>query len=298
MLQTKTRHRPKLEAFCVARKFGMSPTPDVNTLLEVAIDAARAGGQHALRNRARSGEVHQSLPYDVKLQLDLECQARVGDIIRERFPKHAILGEEDASAVAALSGHGGPHSETAAGMPQWIVDPIDGTVNFFHGLPFWCCSVAVQIAGRSVAGVVYAPEIDEIYTATAEGDALLNGARIHVSSTAPLSAAMLLTGLSRKDGPDAAHPDLIERLARATQKIRVLGSAALDMCRVARGHAESYWEPAIYIWDMAAAGLIVERAGGTTEILARDGHRVNFMATNGHVHAALRDLLPSRAKDF
>lgn len=261
--------------------------------LEVAIAAAQAGGHHALLNRHRCHEVHQAFRHDVKLQLDLECQARVIEVIRAQFPNHAILGEEDEAAVAGMLAARQPApTQIPAENIQWVVDPIDGTVNYYHGLPMWCCSVAMQVDGASVAGAVYAPEIDELYTATVDGPALLNGSPIHVSDERELSGAILLTGLSQKEGADYVSPAMVERLGHSVQKIRVLGSAALDMCRVARGHAEAYWEPAIYVWDMAAAGLIVERAGGRVSVLNRQALRVSFMATNGHVHPALRALLP------
>lgn len=262
--------------------------------LELAILAARAGGQHARLNRHRSSDVHKAFAHDIKLQLDLECQARVVDTIQRHAPTHAILAEEDEGDVAALPGGPARASARAADAPLWIVDPIDGTVNYFHGLPMWCCSVAVQQGGRTLAGAVYAPDLGELYTATADGPALLNGEPLRTSETATLEDAIFLTGLSQKNESDAVPATLVERLAQSVQKIRVLGAAALDICRVARGHADAYWEPAIHLWDMAAAGLIAERAGARTTVLSRRGTRVSFVATNAHIHDAVTQLLTAR----
>lgn len=266
--------------------------------LATAVEAARAAGCHAREQRARAGDVHEHFRHDVKLKLDLECQAIALGRIHARYPHHAVLAEEDAACVGAQAASLGAAyvapafaPRPGAQTPEWVVDPIDGTVNFFHGLPFWCCSVAVRIAGRSVAGVVFAPEGDELYTATCEGPALLNGAPIRTSSTAELGRALMLTGLSQKSEEEATRVEVIARLTEAVQKVRVLGAAALDMCRVARGQADAYWEPAIHIWDMAAASLIVERAGGRGSVLATAGTRVNFVATNAPLHDAVVALI-------
>lgn len=278
----------------------MTPRPTAGTFLDTAIAAAQAAGDHARRQRSRTREVHQHFAHDIKLQLDLECQAKASAVIQARHPHHAILGEEDTDAVAEATGQGagsdprqvppgnGPHYE-------WVIDPIDGTVNFFHGLPLWCSSVALRINGISVAGVVYAPEMGELYTASAEDVARLNGAPITVSSAAVLADAMLLTGLSQKSEADSTRVAVIEQLSQQVQKVRVLGSAALDMCRVARGHADAYWEPSIHIWDMAASSLVVERAGGRGRILQQTGTVVNFVATNAFLMEAVAGIILAAA---
>jgi len=246
--------------------------------LEVAIEAAYAAGSHALSNIERRREVFQRYAHDVKLQLDLECQARAAEVIRRHFPAHDFLGEE-----------GGAYTDTAT--PLWIVDPIDGTVNFSHGLPLWCSSVAVREGGRVVAGAVFAPMLNQLYTATVDGPALCNNQPLHVSTVNRLDEAIVFTGIF-KDQPLSMN--LFFTLSQALQKLRIYGSAAMDLCLLAAGHAEGYFESKIYLWDIAAAGLIAERAGAHVEVLEQyDAVSCRYLASNGLLHAPLKQLILS-----
>jgi len=263
---------------------GPSLIPASSDLLEAARAAAQAAGQHALRNRERRSEVVATFAHDVKLRLDLESQEVAESVLRQRFPHHRIRGEESTGPAA------GPDDGTC----EWIIDPIDGTVNFSHGLPLWCCSIAVRAAGRMRAGVVYAPALDECYTATDDGPAECNGRRLAVSSVDSLSTALIMTGLDKGIDPRLPPFEIFRTLSSSVQKARIMGVAALDLCRVAAGQADGYFENGIYIWDIAAAGLIVERAGGQSEILADlGGGRLRHIASNGHIHTALRNLIQS-----
>lgn len=245
-------------------------------LLDVAIAAARAAGDHALANLHRRHEVFQRTAHDVKLQLDLECQAQAEKIIHQHFPDHPFLGEE-----------GGNYSDEAEHL--WIVDPIDGTVNFSHGLPLWCSSVAIRQAGRIAAGAVYAPMLQQFYTATMDGPALCNGQSLRVSTTPRLEESIVLTGIF-KEQPLSLN--LFATLTRKLQKVRIYGSAALDLCLLAGGQAEGYFESKIFLWDIAAAGLIAERAGARVEVLERfDALSCRLMASNGYIHTAFKSLL-------
>ncbi len=252
---------------------------DLDALLAGAVAAARAAGRHALRHRRRRREVALRFDHDVKLILDRECQAVAERVIRRRFPRHGILGEEDRRA------------RPPADM-RWIIDPIDGTVNFFHGLPLWCSSVAVQVRGRTVAGAVFAPEMEACYTARAGRPALCNGKPIAVSSVSRLSAAVIATGIAKEAERGPRSCAMFRKLCFHAQKMRIMGSAALDICQVASGNIDGFYEAGIYLWDMAAGGLIAEQAGGRSEILAaRPGHRVTFLASNGRIHAAVKKVL-------
>ncbi|MFC1452579.1 inositol monophosphatase family protein [Verrucomicrobiota bacterium] len=257
----------------------MNREPDNAELLECAVEAAQTAGGHALRNLARRSEAVARARHDVKLQLDIECQEKAVGVIASRFPEHAILGEED------------DHSEDShprAGF-EWIVDPIDGTVNFSHGLPMWCCSIAVRRGERTLAGAVFAPVLDQLYTATVDQSALLNDEAIRVSDTERLPEALVTTGMDKDAVPGVPPFAIFRAIAESVQKARILGCAALDICRVAVGHADGYFESGIYIWDIAAAGLIVERAGGRTETLSFLGrHRLQFLASNGLIHEDLK----------
>ncbi len=263
-----------------------SESPD--EILSCATEAAIAAGQYARRNWRRRSEAIAISQHDVKLKLDIECQERAVAVIHRRFPNHAVLGEETTSVVVQNTGS----------QWLWIVDPIDGTVNFSHGLPFWCCSVAARLRDETVAGAVYAPLLGELYTAGSRTPATLNGARISVSAVSNIEKAVVLTGLDKNAHPGKTPFAFFERISLAAQRTRVIGSAALDICQVACGRADGYFETGIYLWDIAAAELIARRAGGRTEVLESfDGHRLSFIASNGHLHRALRQLiLPPRGK--
>jgi myo-inositol-1(or 4)-monophosphatase len=258
----------------------MKRDPALASLLACAADAVQTAGSHAFRHIARRNVTTRTYKHDVKLKLDRECQEKAETSIRRRYPDHLILGEEDSTTHP-------PHR--SADAYQWIIDPIDGTVNFSHGLPLWCCSIAVRRGPNILAGAVYAPALNELYTASLEQPSLRNGSRIHVSAIKRLGEAIILTGLDKHVTSRIPPFGIFERISANVQKTRIFGSAALDMCRVACGQAEGYFESGIYIWDVAAAGLIVQQAGGKAEILKDQGNnRLCFVASNGPIHSALK----------
>lgn len=223
--------------------------------------------------------------HDVKLKLDLECQEIIWDIIRSHYPFHAILAEESADK-------GQPADDPHQSPYTWIVDPIDGTVNFSHGLPWWCSSVAVTRGGVTVAAAVYAPSTGELFTAARGGRSCCNGTPLAVSTVKTLKESMVLTGLDQKFTRNDQRLKRFLAISDNVQKARVIGAAALDMCRVAAGQSDGYFEAGIYIWDEAAASLIVELAGGRSETLAEPSrHRRIQLATNGHIHTELKTLI-------
>ena len=218
-------------------------------LLETAVRAADTAGRHARGNKARRMEASARFRHDIKLVLDMECQQIAEQVIAAAFPAHGILGEEDRRPAPA-------------GEYEWIIDPIDGTVNFAQGSPLWCCSVAVRLKGEVLAGCVYAPELDLCYTAVKDQPARCNGEPIRPADKTRFDEAVIHTGLSKHMRPgDLHHFDLFRALALRTFKVRINGSAALDICRVADGAADGYLESGIYLWDYAAAGLIARQAG-------------------------------------
>ncbi len=257
-------------------------------LLETAILASRTAGFHALNNRHRRLESVLVAAHDVKLKLDLECQAIAEGIVRKAFPLHAILAEESADkGQPADNPHDSPY--------MWIIDPIDGTVNFTHGMPWWCCSIAVTNQGQTVAGAVFAPALNELYTATRGGPSCCNGQPLSVSGVKTMKESMVLTGLDQKMTTKMPRLALFRDIADNIQKARVMGAAALDMCHVAAGQADGYFETGVYTWDVAAAGLIVEMAGGKSETLAEPSpHQIFHLATNGHIHDEFKSFLTSR----
>lgn len=267
-----------------------SMIPADQDLLQTAIAAARCGGNHAMQNLDRRKATLKTFAHDVKLELDVECQAHIENLIFKTFPDHQRLGEEDASLAAKPATQG-----TATSNYQWIIDPIDGTVNFSHGLPIWCCSVAVRdLASNTVrAAAVYAPMLHALYHATSEGPAYKNDEIIHVSQCPRLAEGIVLTGMDKNLEPGIPPLTYFGHIAATTRKARINGSAALDLCWVAEGAADGYFEGSIYLWDVAAAGLIAERAGGKTEIFKHrsEPNQLAYIASNGLVHEELRNML-------
>ncbi len=249
-------------------------------LLDIAICAAQAAGNHAMANKARRTESNETFAHDVKLVLDVECQRIAEEMIASEFPDHGILGEEDIR-------------RSAAGEYEWIIDPIDGTMNYTHGFPYWCVSVAVRRNERVLAGCVFAPEFEDYYTAHIEEPAKLNGEPIQVSKTQDLQDAMIFTGISKHmKTAHEPHFDMFNMLALNTQKVRINGSAALDLCHVAAGNGDGFFETSIYLWDHAAAGLIAEQAGAVLSLypLRNEPHACNVLCANENLIEGLRAI--------
>jgi myo-inositol-1(or 4)-monophosphatase len=229
------------------------PSEPLAELVRHAEAAARMAGAYALARQSRRSEVVARMHHDVKLQLDLETHEVAVDYLRGVYPQHVISGEEgDFTGIGEAT--------------QWVIDPIDGTVNFFHGLPHWCSSVAVFHRGQAVAGAVYAPVADECFTATAESPALRNGEPIRVTNAPSVHECLLLTGaVGRSMTGDAERWRRFRALAAEAGKIRVLGAAALDSCFVACGRGDAFWQYDLNLWDVAAGGLIAAQAGARVE---------------------------------
>lgn len=252
-------------------------------LLDVCVEAARTAGLHALNNLHRREEIAQTFDHDVKLVMDSECQRVAEQIIHSRFPDHSILGEEGSIS--------GEHAF------EWIIDPIDGTANYTRGFPYWCCSIAVRRnpanggAGSEIlAGCVFVPPFNECYTATADGPALCNGEPIRASDVPILGKSTLFTGLTKDIDPRTLS--FFKEAAPQFSKIRIAGAAAVDTCHVACGRSDAFFEAGLYLWDIAAAGLIAERAGAVCTVWPRDEeHGVRFLCTNHHIHPAVRALV-------
>jgi len=259
----------------------MSPASrKISSLLECCIMTARAAGDYAVRHRPRRTEVHERFAHDVKLRLDRECQSEAAASIHRFYPDDPILGEEESHTV----------DQPAV---EWIVDPIDGTVNYFHGLNWWCTSVAVRVENNIVAGAVYAPEVAMLYDASVETESRLNGQAIHPSAITNLADALMVTG-SEKELTHGRPPLFTaQTLAPLVQKVRIFGAAALDICQVANGAADLFYQNGLYIWDVAAAGLIVERAGGVYEQkpTPQAGRYACLAGANASLVASMRQAL-------
>ncbi len=218
---------------------------------------------------------------DLVTEADKGSEAIIVEAIRQRYPDHRILAEEGTST-------GGE------GAYRWIIDPLDGTTNYAHRYPLYCVSIAVERDGVPLVGVVYAPYMRELFVATRGGGATLNGEPIHVSGVSDLMGGLLCTGFPyRIDGPTNNLSNWGNFVLR-TQATRRDGSAALDLCYVAAGRFDGFWELDLNPWDITAGALIVMEAGGTVSDPYGGAYSVeqkSVLASNGHLHTPMREVL-------
>ena len=257
--------------------------PPADVLLVTAVEAARQAGE-VLRECARVG-FHIEYKNVINLVTDADCRAeqRIIDVIQRTFPSHRILAEERGLAQRSSSPY------------QWVIDPLDGTTNLAHGFPAYCVSIGVEHEGRSLIGVVFDPTRDELYTARRGQGAFLNDAPISVSATDHLDRALLVTGFGY-DIRETANNNLdhFVRFALKAQGLRRTGTAALDLCYVASGRFDGFWEVALNPWDMAAGIVILEEAGGKVTNFEGGKHSIygkELVASNGRIHQAMLDVL-------
>jgi myo-inositol-1(or 4)-monophosphatase len=253
--------------------------------LATAVEAALAAGQIQRRYFRQPLTIDKKGPIDLVTAADLEVEREFRKLIAARFPTHAVLGEEGGSGSAKNDG----------ARFRWIVDPIDGTTNFAHGLALFCASIALEIDGQIAVGVVYDPMAEELFTAERGGGARLNGAPLRVSDCDRLLNALLCTGFPYSIQDERQRlVDIFSAFLGEGQGIRRLGSAALDLCYVAAGRLDAFWEVHLHPWDMAAGVLIVEEAGGRVTDYANrpvDVFGMQCVASNGKVHDAMIEVI-------
>ncbi|HEV3216974.1 MAG TPA: inositol monophosphatase family protein [Vicinamibacterales bacterium] len=263
-----------------------------NPFLLVAIDAVRRAGEIQLAFLGGDLDITVKEGTDIVTRADLEVEAMFRRMIAERFPGHGVLAEEMAETQAAPetpAGHGA--TSGARRHHRWLFDPIDGTVNYAHGLPFFCASLALEVSGVVEVAAVFEPSRQELFSAERSKGAWLNGQAICVSKTARISEAALGTGFPHSAiARDRAMEELLGGLAIRARAMRRFGSAALDLCYVACGRLDGFWDKNLKAWDIAAGSLIVEEAGGTVtaitgETFSCDGG--NVLASNGRLHQEL-----------
>jgi myo-inositol-1(or 4)-monophosphatase len=231
-------------------------------LLGVAEEAARAAGALlAERFVAGAGAIHaKSTPTDLASEADLAAEATIRDVLGRRRPGDAILAEE------------GGGDEAAAGQVRWVVDPLDGTINFLFGIPQWCVSVAATLDGETRAGVIYDPNRGELFAASADGPATLGGAPVAPRTASSLAESLLVTGFGYDAELRARQAEVVAELLPRVRDVRRMGSAALDLAWLAAGRYDVYFERGVKPWDVAAGALVCRRAGLAVERLAeRDG---------------------------
>jgi len=250
-----------------------------NPFLSVALDAARDAGRLLREELGGTRHIrHKRSLIDLVTEMDQRAETLIVDRLLGAFPDHAVLAEEGGATD-------GPSPY------RWLIDPLDGTTNYTHGLPIFAVSVALERAGVVELGVAYDPSRDECFVAERGHGATLNGEAIRVSGVDTLDQALLVTGFPYDIRTTAATnlPEYAALSVRA-QAVRRLGSAVIDLCWVACGRLEGFWELALGPWDMAAGGLIVGEAGGrVTSVRGGPWHLEGpgILASNGLVHDAI-----------
>jgi myo-inositol-1(or 4)-monophosphatase len=249
-----------------------------NQIERVALNAARAAGRVHLRRLSRISVSRKTSSIDLVTEADREAEAAVITTIGRAFPKHAILAEESGASAQKST-------------DRWIIDPLDGTTNFAHSFPQFCVSIAYERRGRVELGVIFDALKRELFVAARGRGARLNGRRIQVSKVPTLDLALLTTGFAY-DRRERRHFYLAfwEAFMMRTQGVRRTGSAALDLCNVACGRIDAFWEFGLHPWDVAAGALIVNEAGG--RVTNSDGSRLDLnggqiLATNRRLHRAM-----------
>jgi myo-inositol-1(or 4)-monophosphatase len=257
---------------------------DVRELADIAAELARAAGQ-VLRQRPDDlGIESKSTPTDAVTVMDRAAEKVVLDGLRERRPGDRVVAEE--------SGDSRPGSSARGSAVVWYVDPLDGTVNYLYGLPPYAVSIAAFVNGEPAAGAVYDVSCDEMFLGLAGGGATCNGAPLQCRSQPDPALALVATGFGYDSAFRAAQADVLRVLLPQVRDIRRAGSAALDLCSVAAGRVDAYYEAGMHTWDWAAGALIAREAGARVDGLAgRPTGEGVTLAANPALFVAMHDLL-------
>ena len=252
--------------------------------LATAIEAVVRAGDLQMAKFGTGVRVEKKGAIDLVTEVDLEVERMFRALVAGRFPDHDVLAEE-----LDIASTGARH--------RWVFDPLDGTTNFAHGVPIFCASLALEIDGRAVVAAVYDPNREELFTAEAGVGSWMNGQRLKVSTSATVLESMLVTGFPYNIHQKADEfVKVFAQVLKHARAIRRLGSAAIDICWVAAGRMDGFWEASLKAWDMRAAALILEEAGGQVTGMGGeqwDPYEGHILATNGRIHdEVLRILAP------
>lgn len=244
--------------------------------LKVSIQAARAAGKVMRDNWRKPKRVNSAEAHDIKLELDVRCQKLIEKTLAKAFPQIPVLGEE------------GNTGDISAEY-RWVIDPIDGTVNYAFGIPHAAASIALQHQGKSVVGVIYDPFTDELWTAVKGEPTRLNGKAVRVSDCTKVEDAIIAVGFSKSQANLEKCLPHVARLTRRARKVRNMGSAAIELAYIACGRFDAYIERRINLWDVAAGSLLVENAGGEFYTVPAPGKfRYAMCASNGKLRKKLK----------
>lgn len=260
-------------------------TADYQPELDLAIATAREAGALLREKFGHVRNIQYKGLVDPVTEADKASEALIAERLLAAFPDDRLLAEEGSGA-----------GENTGAQRLWIVDPLDGTVNFMHGYPCFAVSIALVAGNETVVGAVYDPLRDELFAARRGHGATLNGEPIHVSETYELLRAMLVTGFAYDVNWRTENLAYFARFTDATQAVRRDGSAALDLAYVAAGRYDGYWERGIVAWDIAAAGLMLTESGGIVTTYSGqpfDPFAREIVASNGQIHQAMLDIIAS-----
>lgn len=258
----------------------------MNPFLEVAIEAAREAGSILLADFDRPRKITYKGDVDLVTEADRRSEQAIVARLRSHFPKHAIVAEEGGS-------QGSPTEQQAAPRYCWYADPLDGTTNFAHGFPVFAASIALVDGDEPLVGVVYQPVMQELFTAVRGQGAYLNQKRIHVSAIDRMATSLLGTGFPSHKRTQNPNIHYYWEFTLRSHGVRRAGSAALDLCSVACGRFEGFWEFGLKPWDTAAGVLLVREAGGMVTDFSGRPYRpgdAELLASNGRIHGEMEQV--------
>jgi len=255
---------------------------DIEFYKQVAVTAAEKGARILLSRFGNITQIRKKAAQEIVTEADTESEKEIIAVIRSRFPEHGILSEESGLKAGASD-------------YKWVIDPLDGTVNFAHQVPIFCISIALEFQDDIVLGIVLNPLNGELFSAIKGQGAQLNGQPIQVSAISTITDSLLVTGFAY-NVKEIFEPVITRygNCLKAAQGMRRLGSAALDLCHVACGRFEGYWEQNLKPWDTAAGALIAAEAGGQVTTFSNQPYtpdQIEILATNGHIHREMVELL-------
>jgi myo-inositol-1(or 4)-monophosphatase len=263
-----------------------NPDMTQRTWLPLAVEAARAAGDIIRRGMSDTLDIRYKGAINLVTQIDVAAERAVVERLRAKAPDHNILAEEGTTQIGDS-----PY--------RWLIDPLDGTTNYAHRFPFFCVSIGLQRDQDMVLGVVFDPLRDELFAAVRGGGATLNGQPLSVSATAALNHSLVVTGFAYDPARDTnVNFRHFEAMSRVVRGVRRTGSAALDLCYVAAGRSDGFWELALSPWDTAAGQVIVDEAGGRVSDFggrAFSPYIPEVVASNGKIHDAMLAVLNQRA---
>jgi myo-inositol-1(or 4)-monophosphatase len=251
----------------------------------VAREAALEAGRILVDSQGSDFRIYKKGLVNLVTEVDLKAEQAILSRIRQHFPEHQILSEEEGSSAGSVD-------------YRWVIDPLDGTTNYSHGYPCFCVSIALEQGGEVILGIVYNPVSGEMFTAERGRGAFLNERPVSVSAAEQLIESLLCTGFSYDREKVKANLELFNRASMSAQATRRDGSAALDLCYIACGRFDGFWELTLHPWDVAAGKLIIEEAGGcVTDLQGKpcNHYEPGIIASNGLIHPAMIEMLAPRS---